>query len=63
MECCSSSDFEEDLENACAILVIKKSVNKRRSWIHNINLERQEKGDFQNLVQKIQEDPAKFQMY
>lgn len=33
----SSSEFEEDLENACGLLVVADNI-KTRQWVHDINL-------------------------
>lgn len=36
----SSSEFEEDLENACGLLVVADNI-KTRQWVHDINLKRE----------------------
>jgi len=53
MECCSStasSDCEEDLENVCAILAADTVTVRRKMWVHDINMKRNEKGEFHHLV-------------
>ena len=52
MECCSSTsslDYEEDLENVCAILAANTVTVRRRVWVHDINMKRKEKGEFHHL--------------
>jgi hypothetical protein len=41
MECCSSSsssDYEADLENVCAILAADAVAVRRKVWVHDINM-------------------------
>lgn len=58
----SSSEFEEDLENACALLMAGNI--KTRQWIHDVNLRRGEQGEFHNLFQELlQNDEDRFKMY
>ena len=41
MECCSStssSDYEEDLENVCAIVAADTVTVRRKVWVHDINM-------------------------
>ena len=41
MECCSStssSDYEEDLENVCAIVAADTVNVRRKVWVYDINM-------------------------
>nr|CAD7456306.1 unnamed protein product [Timema tahoe] len=59
----SSSEFEEELENACAVLVANTVARKKRVWVHQINLKRKEKGEFYHLVKELKEHPSRYEMY
>jgi hypothetical protein len=66
MECCSStssSDYEEDLENVCAILAADTVTVRRKLWVHDINMKRNEKGEFHHLVKELDEHPNCYEMY
>ena len=66
MECCSStssSDYEEDLENICAILVADTETVRRKMWVHDINMKRKGKDEFHHLVKEIEEHPNRCEMY
>jgi len=66
MECCnstSSSVYEEDLENVCAILAADTVTVRRKVWVHDINIERKEKGEFYHLVKELEEHPNCCEMY
>ena len=66
MECCSSTsslDYEEDLENVCAILAANTVTVRRRVWVHDINMKRKEKGEFHHLVKELAEHPNYYEMY
>jgi len=55
MECCSStssSDYEEDLENICAILAADTVSVRRNVWVHDINMKRKEKGECLHSVKE-----------
>ena len=66
MECCSStssSDYEEDLENVCAILAADTITVRRKVWVHDINMQRKKKGEFHHLVKELEEHPNRYEMY
>jgi len=66
MECASStssSDWEYDLENAAAFIVISEQKKKRSEWVHKTNTRREELGEFNRLVQELSEDSHRFHMY
>jgi len=66
MECCSSaslSDYEEDLENICAILTADTVTVRRKLWVHDINMKRKEKGEFHNLIKELEEHPNRYEKY
>jgi len=53
MECwssTSSSDYEENLENVCAILAVDTVTVRREVWVHDINMKWMEKGEFHHLL-------------
>lgn len=59
MECASStssSDWENDLENAAAFIVISEQKKKRSEWVHKTNTRREELGEFNRLVQELSEE-------
>lgn len=58
----SSSEFDFELENACAI-ILNIVARKKRVWVYEINLKRKEMGEFYNLVQELQEHPDRYEMY
>lgn len=57
----SSSEFEEELENVAAFVLLQG--NKRRKWVHEINIRRKELGEYHRLVQELKEHPDRFHMY
>jgi hypothetical protein len=62
MECCSStssSDYDEDLENTCAILAADTVTVRRKMWVRDINMKRKE-GEFHHLVK---EHPERYEMH
>nr|CAD7258206.1 unnamed protein product [Timema shepardi] len=59
----SSSEFEEELENACAGLVANTVARRKRVWVHQINLKRKEKGEFYHLVKELREHLSRYEMY
>jgi len=66
MECCSStssSDYEEDLENVCAILAVDTMTVWRKVWVHGTIMQRKEKGEFHHLVKELEEHPNRYEMY
>ena len=66
MECCSSistSDYEEDLLNVCAIIEADIRTARRKLWVHDINVQRKEKGEFHQLVKELEEHPNRYEMY
>jgi hypothetical protein len=66
MECCSSSsssDYEADLENVCAILAADTVTVRRNVWVHDINMKRKEKSEFHHLVKELEEHPDRYEMY
>jgi len=65
-ECCSStssSDYEEDLENVCAILAADTMTVRRKVCVHNIIMQRKKKGEFHHLVKELEEHPNCYEMY
>lgn len=59
----SSSDWEEDIENAAAFIVANDGI-QRSDWIHQINQRREEVGEFHQLVHELfNEHPDRFHMY
>ena len=66
MERCSStssSDYEEDLEDVCAILAADTMTVRRKVWVHAINVQRKKKGEFRHLVKELEEHPNRYEMY
>jgi hypothetical protein len=66
MECCSStssSDYEEDLENICAILAADTVTIRRKVRVHDVNMKRKEKSEFHHLVKELEEQPDRYEMY
>ena len=66
MECCSStssSDCEEDPENVRAILAADTVTVRTKEWGDDINMKRQEKGEFHHLVKELEEHPNRYEMY
>lgn len=59
----SSSDWENDLENAAAFIIISEERKKRSKWVHKTNTKREELGEFNRLVQELSEDSNRFHMY
>jgi len=58
----SLSEFDFELENACAIIV-NTVAHKKKVWVHEINLKRKEKGEFHHLVQELEQHPDRYKMY
>jgi hypothetical protein len=66
MERCSStssSDYEEDFENVCAILAADTVTVWRKVWVHDIDMKRKEKGEFHHLVKGLEEHPNCYDKY
>jgi len=66
MEYCSatsSSDYEEDIENVCAILAADTVTVRRKVWVHDINMKLKEKGEFHHLVKELEEHPNRYETY
>ena len=66
MGCCSStssSDYEEDLENVCAILAADTATIRRKVWVHDINMKRKGKGEFHHLVTELGTHPNRYEVY
>lgn len=59
----SSSDWENDLENAAAFIIINEQKKNRSKWVHKTNTKREELGEFNRLVQELSEDSHRFHMY
>ena len=57
----SSSEFEEELENVAAFLVVNE--RQRNKWVHEINVRREELGEYHRLVQELNEHPDRYHMY
>ncbi|XP_050307736.1 uncharacterized protein LOC126744392 isoform X2 [Anthonomus grandis grandis] len=57
----SSSDFEEDLENVAAFLIVDDGI--KRKWVHEINKQREELGEYHRLVKELNEHPDRYHMY
>nr|CAI5836615.1 unnamed protein product [Callosobruchus analis] len=57
----SSSEFEENLENVAAFLLLHEG--KRKKWVHEINVRREELGEYHRLVQELNEHPDRYHMY
>ena len=58
MECCSSvssTDYEENLEIVCANVAADTTTVRRKVWVHDIIIQRKEKGDFHHLVTEREE--------
>ncbi|XP_071055952.1 uncharacterized protein [Onthophagus taurus] len=60
---CSSSEWEEDLENVATCLAISESKKKKSYWVHEINKKRNNFGEYHRLVKELEEYPKKFHMY
>jgi hypothetical protein len=58
----SSSDYQEDLENVCAILVADTVAVRRILWVHDISMKWKEKGEFHHLVKELEEHPYRYEM-
>ena len=56
-------DYEEDLENVCAILTADTVNVLRRVWVRDINLKQKEKGEFHHLVKELEEHQNRYGMY
>ena len=59
----SSSDWENDLENAAAFIITSEQRKNRSKWVHTTNTKREQLGEFNRLVQELSEDNHRFQMY
>nr|CAD7459321.1 unnamed protein product [Timema tahoe] len=58
----SSSEFEEELENACPVLVANTVARRKRVWVHQVNLKRKEKGELYHLVKELKEHPSRYEI-
>ncbi|XP_067006617.2 uncharacterized protein [Anabrus simplex] len=59
----SSSSDSDDLLLACAVSVAISTICRKRQWVHETNLRREEKGEYHNLVRELNAHPERFQMY
>ena len=47
------------MQAAAALLLLQQ--NKRRMWVHPINEQRKEQGDYENLFKELKSDDTRFQ--
>ncbi|KAJ8934444.1 hypothetical protein NQ318_023610 [Aromia moschata] len=56
-------DLSSDEEEAILFLALEDEENgrkKRRKWVHEINLERQDFGEFHRLMPQLRQDKKRF---
>jgi CelD/BcsL family acetyltransferase involved in cellulose biosynthesis len=66
--CCGSdpdSGWREELEEAAAALLCLDLAKERkhRYWVHEVNKNREESGVYHRLINDLEEDDARFNMY
>lgn len=55
----SSADSDEDE----LLLLLPFCINKRRKWVHDVNLMRNNFGEFHHLKDQLRKDESKFKEY
>jgi len=62
----SSSSYSSDWETVAAFVVLDEDERNKRStrtWVHDINTQREGLGEFRRLVQELRNDSKRFHMY
>ncbi|KAJ8935896.1 hypothetical protein NQ318_016229 [Aromia moschata] len=62
----ANMDLSSDEEEAILFLALEDEENgrkKRRKWVHEINLERQDFGEFHRLMPQLRQDKKRFFLY
>ncbi|XP_031329354.1 protein ALP1-like isoform X1 [Photinus pyralis] len=66
MDLGSSDEYEEEIEEACvAIMCIEAHCKRRSVWVHEINLNRENDGEYHTLIKILEkeENSDRFHMY